>query len=133
MLTKGCEIPAGNAYPSSHLDRPLSGLKFSRTRRVFSRLFTMNIRRYFLDFLECWNVKYNRTYALSLWRTQYFTTVDIYGPLQTRGETRCPDESASPTWHARNTTKMFIWRLDTGCGPTLYSEASQAQNTRKKA
>ena len=36
------------------------------------------------------NVKYKRTDALSLWHQQKSTTVDIHGPLQTRGETRCP-------------------------------------------
>ena len=36
------------------------------------------------------------------------------------------DESASPAWlaapamNARDTTKVYIWRLDTGCGLTLY-------------
>ena len=36
------------------------------------------------------------------------------------------EESASPAWlaapamNARNTTKVYIWRLNTGCGPTLY-------------
>ena len=36
------------------------------------------------------------------------------------------EESASPAWlatpamNARDTTKVFISRLDTGCGPTLY-------------
>ena len=36
------------------------------------------------------------------------------------------EESASPDWlaatalNARDTTKVYIWRLDTGCGPTLY-------------
>ena len=36
------------------------------------------------------------------------------------------EESASPAWlaapamNARDTTKVYIWRLDTGCGPTLY-------------
>ena len=36
---------------------------------------------------------------------------DIHGPLQTRGETRCPGKSASPAWlaapamNARDTTK----------------------------
>ena len=32
------------------------------------------------------NVKYKRTDAPSLWHKQYSTTVDIHGPLQTRGE-----------------------------------------------
>ena len=37
--------------------------------------------------------------------------MDIHGPLQTRDETRCPGESASPAWlaklaiNARDTTK----------------------------
>ena len=36
------------------------------------------------------------------------------------------EESASPAWlsapamNPRNTTKVYIWRFDTGCGPTLY-------------
>ena len=36
------------------------------------------------------------------------------------------EESASPAWlaasamNARDTTKVYIWRLGTGCGPTLY-------------
>ena len=36
------------------------------------------------------------------------------------------EESASPAWlaapamNARDTTKLYIWRLDTWCGPTLY-------------
>ena len=35
------------------------------------------------------------------------------------------EEPASPAWlaapamNARDTTKVYIWRLDTGCGPTL--------------
>ena len=40
--------------------------------------------------IEKSNVKYKRTDALSLWHQQYSTTVDIHGPLQARGETRCP-------------------------------------------
>ena len=36
------------------------------------------------------------------------------------------EESASPVWlaatamNARDTTKVYIWRLDNGCGPALY-------------
>ena len=36
------------------------------------------------------------------------------------------EESASPAWLAapamnvRNTTKVYIWRIETGCGPPLY-------------
>ena len=40
--------------------------------------------------MQIYNVKYKRTDALSLWDQQQSTTVDIQGPLQTRGETRCP-------------------------------------------
>ena len=42
------------------------------------------------------NVKYKRTDALSLWHEQWSTTVDIYGPLHTRGETRCPGRVSVP-------------------------------------
>ena len=38
------------------------------------------------------SVKYKRTDALSLWHQQKSTTVDIHGPLQTRGETRCQNQ-----------------------------------------
>ena len=57
------------------------------------------------------NVKYKRTDALPLWHQQRNTTLDIQGPLQTRGETSCPEESVSPAWlaapamNARDTTK----------------------------
>ena len=36
------------------------------------------------------------------------------------------EESASPAWlaapamNARDTTTVYIWRFDTGCGPTIY-------------
>ena len=39
------------------------------------------------------------------------------------------EESASPAWpaapamNARDTTKVYIWRPDTGCGPTLYRKS----------
>ena len=38
------------------------------------------------------------------------------------------EESASPAWlaapamNARDTTKVYIWWLDIGCGPTLYTK-----------
>ena len=47
------------------------------------------------------------------------------------------EESASPAWlaapamNARDTTKVFIWRLDTGCGPTLYRKC-HSHNTPVK-
>ena len=47
------------------------------------------------------------------------------------------EESASPAWlaapamNARNTTKVYIWRLDTECGPTLYRKC-HSHNTPGK-
>ena len=47
------------------------------------------------------------------------------------------EESASPAWlaapamNARDTTKVYIWRLDTGCGPTLYRKC-HSHNTPGK-
>ena len=48
------------------------------------------------------------------------------------------EESASPAWlaapamNARDTTKVYIWRLDTGCGPTLYKKC-HSHNTPGKS
>ena len=69
----------------------------------------------------CLNVKYKRTDALSLWHQQKST--------KTRGETRCP--GAASTVNARDTTKVYIWRLDTGCWPTLYRKC-HSHNTPGK-
>ena len=47
------------------------------------------------------------------------------------------EESASTAWldapamNARDTTKVYIWRLGTGCGPTLYRKC-HSQNTPGK-
>ena len=47
------------------------------------------------------------------------------------------EESASPAWlaapaiNARNTTNVYILRLDTGCGPTLYRKY-HSHNTPEK-
>ena len=47
------------------------------------------------------------------------------------------EESASPAWlaapamNARDTTEVYIWRLDTGCGPTLYRKC-HSHNTPGK-
>ena len=47
------------------------------------------------------------------------------------------EESASPAWlaapamNACGTTKVYIWRLDTGCGPTLYRKC-HSHNTPGK-
>ena len=47
------------------------------------------------------------------------------------------EESASPAWlaapdmNACNTTKVYIWRLDTGCGPTLYRKCHNHNTPRQ--
>ena len=47
------------------------------------------------------------------------------------------EESASPAWlaapamNACDSTKVYIWRLDTGCGPTLYRKC-HSHNTPGK-
>ena len=65
--------------------------------------------------------------------------MDIHGPLQTRGETRCPGGVsvscaclASRTRHeCPRHNKGYIWRLDTGCRPTLYRKC-HSHNTPGK-
>ena len=48
------------------------------------------------------------------------------------------EESASPAWiaapamNARDTTKVYIWRLDTGCGPTLYKNVTATTHQEKR-
>ena len=48
------------------------------------------------------------------------------------------EESASPAWpaapamNARDTTKVYIWMLDTGCGPTLYRNCHSHNTPGKK-
>ena len=48
------------------------------------------------------------------------------------------EESASPAWlaapamNARDTTKVYKWRLDTGCGPTLYRKCHSHNTPRKR-
>ena len=57
-ICNGCGMPAGSAYPSGHLVRPLFGVclcsncwdQIPRTSHVFTRLFTLNTPWYFLDF-----------------------------------------------------------------------------------
>ena len=49
------------------------------------------------------------------------------------------EESASPAWlatpamNARDTMKVYIWRLDTGCGQTLYIGIVTATTHQEKA
>ena len=48
------------------------------------------------------------------------------------------EESASPAWlaapamNARDTMKVYIWRLDTGCGPTLYRKCHSHNTSGKR-
>ena len=48
------------------------------------------------------------------------------------------EESASPAWlaapamNARDTTKVYIWRLDSGCGPTLYRKCHSHSTPGKR-
>ena len=48
------------------------------------------------------------------------------------------EESASPAWlaahdmNARDTTKVYIWRLDTGCGQTLYGKCQSHKTPGKR-
>ena len=52
-------------------------------------------------------------------------------PLQTRGETRCPGGvsvsclASRTAMNACDTTKVYIWRLDTWYGPTLYRKCQR--------
>ena len=47
------------------------------------------------------------------------------------------EESASPAWlaapamNARDTTKVYKWRLDTGCGPTLLGSVTSTTHQEK--
>ena len=47
------------------------------------------------------------------------------------------EESASPAWlaapamNARDTTKVYIWRLDTGCGPTPLGSVTATTHQEK--
>ena len=56
-------------------------------------------------------------------RAPRLTFTDPFKPEERPG---AREESASPAWlpapalNARDTTKVYILRLDTGCGPTLY-------------
>ena len=60
------------------------------------------------------------------------------GPCKPEVRPGVREESASPAWlaapamNARDTpTKVYIWRLDTGCGPTLYRKC-HSHNTPGK-
>ena len=48
-----------------------------------------------------------------------------------REESASPAWLAAPTMNARDTTKVYVWRLDTGCGPILYRKC-HSHNTPGK-
>ena len=58
------------------------------------------------------NVKYKRTDALSLWHQQESTTVGIHGPLQSRGETRCPGGVSVSCLKTQSTSVILIHEAD---------------------
>ena len=68
-------------------------------------------------------------------RATWWTFTDPCKP-EVRPGTR--EESASPAWlaapamNARDTTKVYVWRLDTGCGPTIYRKC-HSHNTPGKS
>ena len=47
-------------------------------------------------------------------------------------ESASPARLASSAMNARDTTRVYIWRLDTGCGPTIYRKCHN-HNTPGKA
>ena len=67
-------------------------------------------------------------------RAQQWTFTDPCKPEVRPG---AREESASPAWlaapamNARDTTIVYIWRLDTGCGPALYRKC-HSHNTPGK-
>ena len=67
-------------------------------------------------------------------RAPRWTFTDPYKPKVRPG---AREESASPAWlaapamNARDTTKVYIWRLNTGLGPTLYRKC-HSHNTPGK-
>ena len=68
-------------------------------------------------------------------RAPRWTFMDLCKPEVRPG---AREESASPAWlavpamNARDTTKGYMWRLDTGCGPTLYRKC-HSHNTPGKS
>ena len=68
-------------------------------------------------------------------RAPRWTFTDPYKPEVRPGAW---EESASPAWlaapamNALDTTKEYIWRLDTGRGPTLYIGSVTATTHREK-
>ena len=59
-------------------------------------------------------------------------------PCKPEVRTGAREESASPAWLAapamkvRDTTKVYIWKLDTGCGPTLYRKCNSHNTPGKR-
>ena len=49
-----------------------------------------------------------------------------------REESASPAKLAAPTMNARDTMKVYIWRLDTGCEPTLYRKCNSHNKPGKR-
>ena len=81
------------------------------------------------------NVKYKRTMLLCTnIRAPRWTLTDPCKPevrLGAQEESASPDWLAAPAMNARDTTKVYIWRHDTGCGPSLYRKC-HSHNTPGK-
>ena len=50
----------------------------------------------------------------------------------TREESASPAWLAAPAMNVRDTTKVYIWRLDIGCGPTLYRKCHNHNTPGKR-
>ena len=68
-------------------------------------------------------------------RAPWWTFTDPCKPearLGVREESASPAWLAAPAMNARDTTKVYIWRLDTGCGPTLYRKCHSYNTPGKR-
>ena len=67
-------------------------------------------------------------------RAPWWTFTD---PCKPEVRSGAREESASPAWlaapamYARDTTKVYMWMLDTGCGTTLYRKCHSHNTPRK--
>ena len=133
-----CCVSDFNPHPSLAFDGICFRVSLSMVIQKFSfidfskfHLITWYYRDKFVDGLDTWfpgsinvhlgtysivyakvtknNVKYKRTDALSLWHKQYSTTVDIHGPLKTRGETRCPGGVSVSSLASRTRHEVLLY------------------------
>ena len=68
-------------------------------------------------------------------RAPRWTFTDPYKPEVRPGareESASPARLAASAMNARDTTKVYIWTLDTGCGPTLYRKCHSHKTPGKR-